>query len=377
MDTKVKKGQPASPTYRPWQTPAMLRRSFIAVVLLAAVLTAPTSAAAQEREPMSFDDVAAIEELHEGHARVLRLYWTFFDRRPDAGGALYWLDQYERCQSIDRIAQFFNASPEFIDTYGSLDDEAFVDLVYLNTLDRAPDAAGAIYWLDRLQTDIDRPDLMVHFSFSAEFVADRPLPSDGVPLRSCRDLGPVEGGQPRVWEITDWPVFGTVGGIELHQPSAGVELIGFHQSNHDGAQEIVTLDGASPSFVMDSRNRDTNRRGAADIASHPLVEVRAPVTGTVVRAGGYVLYCRYADDYVVIEPDGHPGIEVKVLHILGLHVATGDRVTAGETVLADHPNQLPFRSQIDAFTGDPAWPHVHIEVVDTSIPDRPSPGGGC
>lgn len=355
----------------------MLRRLLIAVALLAAVLASPPSAVAQERATMTFQDVAEIEELHEGHARVLRLYWTFFDRKPDAGGALYWLDQYERCQTIERIAEFFNASPEFIDTYGDLDDEAFIELVYQNTLDRNPDAAGASYWLGRLQTNINRSELMVHFSFSVEFVADRPLPSDGVPIRDCRDLGPVEGGQPRVWEITEWPVFGTVGDIELRQPSAAVELIGFHQSNHDGAQEIINVDGVSPSFVMDSRNRDTNRRGAADIAAHPLVEVRAPVTGTVVRAGGYTLYCRYADDYVVIEPDGHPGIEVKVLHILGLHVATGDHVIAGETVLADHPNQLPFRSQIDAFTGDPAWPHVHIEVVDTSIPDRPSSGGGC
>lgn len=326
---------------------------------------------------MTFTDVAEIDELHEGHARVLRLYWTFFDRRPDAGGALYWLDQYERCQTIGRIAQFFEGSPEFTDTYGELDDADFVDLVYRNTLDRAPDAAGAAYWLERLRTDITRSELMVHFSFSTEFVEARPLPSDGVPIRDCRDLGPVEGGQPRVWGITDWSVFGSVGDIDLHLPSAAAELIGFHESNHDGAQEIVTVGDEVPSFVMDSRNRDTNRRGAADIAAHPLVEVRAPVTGTVIRGGGYVLYCRYADDYLVIEPDGHPGIEVKVLHILGLQVSTGDRVVAGETVIADQPNQLPFNSQIDAFTGDPAWPHVHIEVVDTSIPDRPSTGGGC
>lgn len=326
---------------------------------------------------MSFDDVAAIDELHEGHARVLRLYWTFFDRRPDAGGALFWLDRFERCESIQRIAQFFEASSEFVATYGELDDEAFVELVYRNTLDRPSDAAGAAYWLERLGTDITRSELMVHFSFSDEFVASTPLPSDGVPIRPCRDLGPVDGGQPRQWSITAWPVFGTVGDIDLHQPSAAVELIGFHESNHDGAQGIVTVDGAAPSFTMETRNRDTHPRGAADIAAHPLVEIRAPVTGTVIRAGGYVLYCRYADDYLVIEPDGHPGIEVKVLHVLGLRVGVGDRVIAAETVVADQPNQLPFRSQIDEFTGDPAWPHVHIEVVDTSIPDRPSPGGSC
>ncbi len=356
----------------------LLRLVLVAVVLIGLGPASHAAAGAQvEREPMTFEDVADIDELHEGHGRVLRLYWTFFDRRPDAGGALFWLDQYERCQSIERIAQHFNASAEFVDTYGDLDDAAFVDLVYRNTLDRAPDAAGAEYWLRRLQTDITRAELMVHFSFSDEFVDNRPLPSDGVPLRPCRDLGPVEGGRARSFAISEWPVFGIVDDIELRQPSAAVELVGFHQSNHDGAQGIVSVDGSSPSFTMDSRNRDTNRRGAADIASHPLVEVRAPVTGTVVRAGGYVLYCRYADDYVVIEPDGHPGIEVKILHILGLHVRTGDRVISGETVLADQPNQLPFNSQIDAFTGDPAWPHVHIEVVDTSIPDRPSRGGGC
>lgn len=359
----------------------MFRRSFIAVVLLAAsvvgVLGPPLPAGAQERELMTFDNVAQLEELHDGHARVLRLYWTFFDRKPDVDGALYWLDQFERCQPISRIAQVFNASTEFSDTYGDLDDEAFVELVYNNTLDRPSDAPGAAYWRGRLDTDITRSELMLHFSYSDEFVDSHPLPSDGVPTRSCRDLGPVEGGQPRVWQVTAWPVFGTVGDIELRQPSAAVELIGFHQSNHDGAQGIVAAEGSSPSFVMGSRNRDTNRSGAADIAAHPLVEVRAPVTGTVVRAGGYTLYCRYSDDYVVIEPDGHPGIEVKVLHILGLHVARGERVVAGETIIANHPNQLPFRSQIDAFTGDPAWPHVHIEVVDTSIPDRRSTGGGC
>lgn len=366
-----------------WHTAPVIFRQlcasvFAAAVLFVGVVGGPSPAGAQsDREVMTFDDVAAIDELHEGHGRVLRLYWTYFDRRPDAGGALFWLDQYERCQSLERIAEHFNVSEEFRTTYGDLDDEAFIDLVYRNTLDREPDSGGRAYWLRRLADDLTRSELMLHFSFSDEFVANRPLPSDGVPIRPCRDLGPVEGGQPRVWALTDHVAFGTVGDIELRQPSAAVELIGFHQSNHDGAQSIVSVDGAAPSFTMDSRNRDTDRRGAADIAAHPLVEVRAPVTGTVVRAGGYVLYCRYTDDYVVIEPDGHPGIEVKVLHILGLHVRTGDRVVAGETVLADQPNQLPFRSQIDAFTGDPAWPHVHIEVVDTSIPDRPSPGGGC
>jgi hypothetical protein len=66
-----------------------------------------------------------------------------------------------------------------------------------------------------------------------------------------------------------------------------------------------------------------------------------------------------------------------VLHMTGLRVRPGDRVVAGETVLADRAHKLPFESQVDEITAEPAWPHVHVEVVDPSIPDRPSPGGGC
>ena len=127
---------------------------------------------------------------------------------------------------------------------------------------------------------------------------------------------------------------------------------------------------------MEDRERGTGSRTAADVVADPDVEIRAPVTGRVKRAGTYVLYCDYRDDYVVIEPDERPGWEVKVLHINGVRVRGGDRVVAGETVLAPRPTRLPFDSQVDEFTAPPPWPHVHIEVVDPSIPDRPNPGGG-
>jgi murein DD-endopeptidase MepM/ murein hydrolase activator NlpD len=108
----------------------------------------------------------------------------------------------------------------------------------------------------------------------------------------------------------------------------------------------------------------------------PDAEIRSPVTGTVKRAGGYILYCEHQDDFAVIEPDARPGWEVKLLHIDGVQVQAGQRVEAGATLIAPRPTQLPFGSQVDDHTASPAWPHVHIEVVDPSIPDRPSPGGG-
>ena len=100
-------------------------------------------------------------------------------------------------------------------------------------------------------------------------------------------------------------------------------------------------------------------------------ELRVPVTGTVIRAGTYTLYCDNVDQYAVIEPDARPGWEVKVLHIEGLALTKGQRVEAGVTRLAAHARVLPFASTVEDDTAVPAWPHVHIEVVDPTVQDRP------
>ena len=169
--------------------------------------------------------------------------------------------------------------------------------------------------------------------------------------------------------------FATVGGVTLVHPSARVERIGFHQSGHDGARDLEPLPSAVRPTILESRDRGTASRTAADIVVDPASEIRAPVTGTVVRSGGYVLYCEHDDDYAVIEPDAHPGWEVKLLHIDGVQVVAGQRVEAGVTLIAPHARQLPFASQVDDLrSADPAWPHVHVEVVDPSIPDRSSSG---
>lgn len=175
-----------------------------------------------------------------------------------------------------------------------------------------------------------------------------------------------------------WTPFATVGGITLLHPSSRVERVGFHEANHDGARQFQPLPTAIAPVTLESRGRITESRTAADVVVDPAVEIRAPVSGTVQIAGTYVLYCDYSDDYVIIEPDEHPGWQVKILHINGVRVGIGDHVIGGQTMLAAGPTQLPSGSQVDeARTADPAWPHTHIEVIDPSIPDIPSPDGDC
>lgn len=181
---------------------------------------------------------------------------------------------------------------------------------------------------------------------------------------------------PRIVTQQAWLPFASVGGVLLVHPSAKVERVAFHEANHDGARQLEPVSTTVRTTTLETRERGTGSRSAADVVVDPDTEIRAPVTGRVKRAGTYVLYCDNADDFAVIEPDGHPGWEVKVLHIDGVRVRAGERVTAGRTVLAPRPTRLPFESQVDELSPAP-WPHVHIEVVDPSIPDRPGPGSGC
>ncbi len=185
---------------------------------------------------------------------------------------------------------------------------------------------------------------------------------------------------PRRYTETGFGPYATVGSgssqVTLHHPANRVERIGFHESGHDGSQQQNALPTDAVVMTMETRNRGNQSRSAADIAVHPTDIIRAPVTGTVLRAGTYTLYCRHTDHFLVIEPDSRPGYQVKVLHFEGLSVAKGDRVVAGKTQVGTHVRKLPFESQIDKSTADPSNGHIHIEVVDPSIPDRPS-GGGC
>jgi biotin carboxyl carrier protein len=185
--------------------------------------------------------------------------------------------------------------------------------------------------------------------------------------------------RPRIERVvteTGFSPFATIESLVLHHPGPFVERVGFHQAGHDGARQMEPVATAARPLTLESRNRGTGDRTAADIVVQPGAEVRAPVTGTVIRGGQYTLYCDHVDEYLVIDPDGRPGWEVKLLHFEGLRVAKGQRVEAGVTVVGTQARQLPFASQIDELTAQPAWPHVHVEVVDPTIPDKPNPGGG-
>ena len=138
----------------------------------------PTSPPLQRgliRDAASLDEILAATDYEPADAELLRLYRSFFERDPDVAGAKYWLAQARQDASFDDIAWAFAASSEFADTYGLLDDVAFVLQVYRNVLGREPDQAGATYWLDLVRSGTLAPHGVVRWiAASDEFTARYP-----------------------------------------------------------------------------------------------------------------------------------------------------------------------------------------------------------
>ena len=105
-----------------------------------------------------------------------------------------------------------------------------------------------------------------------------------------------------------------------------------HRAGHDGARRLQPRDTPAPVTVLERRGRGTGRRTAADIVVHPRSVVTAPVTGTVVAATPYVLYCVHRDQLVFIAPDERPE---------GMVVALGEPATraAGTLFFTRNPGR--------------------------------------
>ena len=110
------------------------------------------------------------QEFQNGTAPVSRLYFAYFQRIPDYGGLTFWAAQVRAGVPLAAVSNSFAQSPEFIATYGSLNNTAFVTLVYSNVLGRAPDAGGLAFWVGQLDSSaLNRGQVMLSFSESPEY----------------------------------------------------------------------------------------------------------------------------------------------------------------------------------------------------------------
>ncbi len=103
---------------------------------------------------------------------VARLYLAVLDRVPDDAGLAFWEKRYLEGATLEEISAEISASPEFVQTYGDLNDREFVEQLYQNVLNRAGDAEGIEFWTGLLSTgSVSRAALITQFSEAPEFVA--------------------------------------------------------------------------------------------------------------------------------------------------------------------------------------------------------------
>lgn len=120
-------------------------------------------------ERIDFLDGSLIIDADAIGSQIIRLYDTVLRRAPDNNGLDFWLDRMEdRGMTLLTVADELSGSAEFQQATGGLTNAQFVDYVYQQALNRAPDAGGKTYWTERLDAGLSRGAFVVDLSESAE-----------------------------------------------------------------------------------------------------------------------------------------------------------------------------------------------------------------
>jgi hypothetical protein len=107
---------------------------------------------------------------------VYRLYEGALGRVPDPEGLAGWVTALNNGTSLQAVADGFVGSAEFKATYGSLNNTAFITLLYENVLHRAADPNGLTGWLGYMAQGHSQSDVLLGFTESAEDIADLSTP---------------------------------------------------------------------------------------------------------------------------------------------------------------------------------------------------------
>lgn len=126
----------------------------------------PVSAPA---EPMAMGLPAAL--LDGPQSQVYRLYRTALGREPDRDGFAFWADQIRADVPLERLAQEFLASDEYIEQFGGETGwDVRAELLIINAFGPPADGPQMVAWLDRFR-GLDGADLLVAISEADETLA--------------------------------------------------------------------------------------------------------------------------------------------------------------------------------------------------------------
>ena len=186
--------------------------------------------------------------------------------------------------------------------------------------------------------------------------------------------------------------------VKIYSPIAQHDLTGvlFHQASYTTALVVTTkLPEANPEKVsVDHPVRVNNKQTegdwvdadalhlyrvqdatemdtSIDVGAKAGTTVYAPVTGTVVLVRDYDLYGYVPDVEIHIQPEGHPELDVVLLHQYDPQVKAGDKVEGGATPLSSVRDIAKDLTdvQLGFFTAaDDPGNHSHVQVNNADSP---------
>lgn len=99
---------------------------------------------------------------------VLRMYTKALGRDGETLGVEDWTNRINTgAMSAETVAKSFFDSQEFQNR--NLSNADYVEVLYQTFMDRASDASGKQYWIDKLNSGMSRTQVLEGFSRSVEF----------------------------------------------------------------------------------------------------------------------------------------------------------------------------------------------------------------
>ena len=130
----------------------------------------PSSAPKTITRTEALASVMASQAFQDTVTPLARLYFATFGRYPDYEGLNYYTGQREEARPLTAIADEFVGSREFQIRYGLLDNDEFVERMFVNVLGHPAQGDVRNYWVTELDSGrMTRGQVLVDLSESGAF----------------------------------------------------------------------------------------------------------------------------------------------------------------------------------------------------------------
>ena len=107
-----------------------------------------------------------------------QMYVAYYGRPGDPSGVIYWAEQFNQSSNLSAVLSAFGNSPEYTANFGTLSNAQLVNGLFQQMFNRASDAGGLAFYVDRLQSGV------ATLASIAKQIADGAVGADRVTLNN-------------------------------------------------------------------------------------------------------------------------------------------------------------------------------------------------